>query len=196
MKKTALITALSLSAAIVILPRAGAAATASSDVKVTLVRGTGGTRVLHGEFRVDAPIEIVWDTLTDYDGFPSFVSSVIESHLRPGPVVVQRMSGAVGPFRKEILLDLALDESPKNRIDFQDFGHRSFSRYVGSWQIRRDGGHLTVLYNLEATPKFFAPGLLTRSAFRGNVVALLTQVKREVIRRSRKSAAPVATAVR
>ena len=177
------------------LPPVTAAASAPSNVRVSIRHGEDGARILHGEFTVDAPASVVWQTLTDYDHLPSFVSSVTESHLRPGPIVVQRMSGAIGPFRKEIFLDLALDESPKSRIDFQDFGHRSFSRYVGSWKIYHDTDHVRVVYDLEATPKFFSPSFLTRGAFRGSVLSLLSQVRQEVIRRTRESPAPIESVV-
>lgn len=170
-------------------------AAAGNDMDVTVTRGAHGSHVLHGEFSVDAPVDVVWETLTDYDGMGRFVSSVVESHLRPGPVVEQRMAGALGPFRREIVLTLAIDESPKTRINFEDVSRHSFSHYRGSWQIHGSEGRVTVLYDLEATPTFFAPAILVNSAFRRSVATLLEEVRRETIRRTAERLAATRTSL-
>ncbi len=159
---------------------------AGNDVSVAIRRGDGGAYIVLGEFRVEATQDEVWATLTDYDAMRNYVSSIDESHLKPGPIVEQTMSGTIGPFRRQIHLVLALDESPNSELDFEDVSRRSFKRYRGSWKIIPENGSMRVIYELEAVPGFYSPSVLINSAFKKGVGTLLSEVKLEIMRRASK----------
>ncbi|MBV9080031.1 MAG: hypothetical protein JO102_02810, partial [Elusimicrobia bacterium] len=94
-------------------------------------------------------------------------------------------TGRIGSFAKRIYVALAIDESPKRSIAFQDFSRRSFDRYAGSWTIEPGKDGLTVVYELEAEPRFFVPSFIAGPAFRDSVQVLLAQVREEILRRAR-----------
>src|SRR5690348_2744328 len=90
-------------------------ASPDNSIDVSISNGPNGSHFIDGHFMVQAPINIAWDTLTDYDGLSSFVSTIQVSQRlseKDGNAMVKQvMTGKVGFFRKKISLLLDINEA-------------------------------------------------------------------------------------
>jgi len=152
-------------------------------VSVTLTESGGGTRFLEGRFRVNASLDRARDVLSDYENLPKFVSSMRSSRVlrREGrmTLVEQIMTGRAGPFRKKIIVNLEIYESPTS-ISFRDVLGHSFRYYEGSWGLLDYGDEVEVIYELRVQPAFSAPRFMADGAFRRSVADLLSQVRDQI----------------
>ena len=176
-------------------PRASAAAAgahvapalAAPSVQVS-ARAEGG-HVLTASFTVAATPEVAWQVLTDYEGLPRFVRSLSQSIVvgrdQDTVHVAQEGTGRFGFVSRRVHVVLAIQQPSPDRLEFRDTCTRSFHAYRGSWSVQPSGSGAVVTYRLEARPRFFAPGLVAGRAARGNVAALLEDVRSEMERRAR-----------
>jgi hypothetical protein len=157
-------------------------------IEVTLADGPNGLHFLQGSFMVDTSTRVAWQTLTDYEGLPAFVSSMRSSRRMvertDGLFVEQVMAGRVGFFRKKISTVLKIEQEEPVLIKFTDVLNHSFRVYTGSWEIAQWDNGLAVTYKLQVRPAFFAPDFIANNPFRRTVQALLEEVREEMIRRA------------
>lgn len=167
---------------------------AGSDAKVSLdVRGASGAYHVEGAFSVEAPAEVAWGVVTDYDGISRFVSSVVHSRVlsrRPGVTVLEQVGNGRFLFvSRKVALKLAVTETPRTRVEFREI-EGSFAQYEGSWQILPSQDGCLVGYELTARPgPGLAPRFVARAALRRGAEELLDQVRREILRRATGGAA-------
>jgi carbon monoxide dehydrogenase subunit G len=161
------------------------AALATPSVSVT---SASGTYRIEGSFEVESPATIVWAVLTDYDGVPSFVSSMRSSTAQRESsgrlLVTQEAVGRAGPFSRTMHVVLDVVEQAPERIAFRDVCGGSFHSYAGSWTIAPEGAGVRVRYTLEARPRS-SPPLFAKSIMSANARGLLEQVRLEILRRGR-----------
>lgn len=149
-----------------------------------------GGHMLTASFTVAASPEVAWQVLTDYAGLPRFVESLSRSVVvgRDNGIVQveQEGTGRFGFLTRRVHVLLTIQEkTSSDRLDFHDTSGTSFHLYRGAWTVEpREGGAL-VTYQLEAHPRFFAPGPLARRASKSNVRSLLDGVRAEMERRAR-----------
>lgn len=133
---------------------------------------------------IKASTNAVWETLTDYNGIGSFVSSIKSSRTvksEPGKALIEQvMSGKFGFFHKKISVLLEISEVEPFEIQFNDISHKNFRSYYGSWKIIAWDNGMAVIYKLYATPDFFAPDFIANNVFKKNVRGLLEEVRKEI----------------
>lgn len=156
---------------------------------VQVSRGPEGGHVLNASFAVAASPEVAWQVLTDYAGLPRFVESlkrsIVVSDANGLLQVEQEGAGRFGFVSQRFHVLLTIQENAtKNRLDFHDTCGQSFHRYRGAWTVEPRDGFTLVTYQLEARPRFFAPGPLASRASKSNVRSLLNGVRSEMARRA------------
>lgn len=163
----------------------------SKDVTLTLETPEDGIYSLEGRFSVRAPRQVVWNTLTDYDGVDDFVSSIVSSRFidKAGDhvLVEQYAKARILFFSREIHVLLRIHEQPFRAIRFQDISGKDFKFYSGSWELEESRGVVSVAYKLKAKRRFHAPDFLAQSAFKKNARAMLEEVCDEILRRTETS---------
>jgi ribosome-associated toxin RatA of RatAB toxin-antitoxin module len=162
----------------------------SGGAVVTLTKRTAELYELEGSFAVDSSPEAAWAVLTDYEHIQEFVPSVqssrVLSRYENGAFLEQCFAGSVLFFSHKVTLALQVREDPLKKIAFEDTAHRDFILYAGEWRISASPGGCVVQYSLKAEPSFSVPPFLARRAFKRNVLSLLQNIRREIMRRAEK----------
>lgn len=166
----------------------GGATTADADTVRVGVEHADKTYVVDAAFDVDAPVETVWQVLTDYEGIGTFVSSIRQSTVKqrePGRVVLEQHGvGKAWVISLPMHVVLEIQEHELRRLEFRDICGRSFTAYEGAWELMPVAGGTRVTYRLKADPNGRQPAMLARAAIRGSVKKLLDEVREEILARS------------
>ena len=162
-------------------------------------RDASGFQV-EGRRVVRAPLPIVWEVLTDYEGIPGFVSSMRESRITGRGerhlVVEQAAVGRLFMFSRRMHVTLFVEEIPPTTIRFEDVVGNDFEDYRGEWRIEPRGDAVEIVYRLAARPSFSVPDFIARRLFRRMARDLLDQVKTEIERRAARAPAAARAAFR
>lgn len=166
----------------------GSAGAAWAQTEVRLKRLPRAAYEVAGGFTVDASSTAVWSVLTDYEGIPSFVSSIRTSRIREtredGSLLVeQKAVGGMFFLSRTAAILLEVRREPGS-LRFEDIGRESFWRYEGGWDAEEAPDGVRVSYHLIAQPDFVAPSLLMSRAMKRGARELLEQVRAEIVRRS------------
>ena len=168
----------------------GGAGAATVTVSVQEFRGTYSVRAV---LQTEAPPEVAWSVLSDYDHIDTFVGSMraSTSERRPDGRLFVRQVAAVGafPLHKTVRVNLEVLEEQGRSIAFHDVLGQDFRTYAGAWEIGADSTGTIVQYWLEAAPKTFVP-FVGRSMMARGVRDLLAQVGTEIQRRAALEPAP------
>jgi uncharacterized protein YndB with AHSA1/START domain len=167
---------------------AGAAPADDEDgVRVQVNRGPSGLEV-EARCLVEAPVAVVWEVLTDYDGIDRFVSSMRESRVSgrgENHVLVEQVAlGRLLFFRRKLHATLFVEETPRTSIRFEDVLGKDFESYRGEWRIEEESGRVAIVYRVGARPSFSIPDFVARGLFRRTARDLLSQVRDEIERRA------------
>lgn len=164
-----------------------AAGAAPEEVSVSFQDAGDGSYRVEGRFTTEAPPELVWEVLTDYEGIERFVSSMRSSRVRQyeggRAIVEQEASAQVLLFSRSIRVILAVTERPNEAILFEDLSGKDFEFYRGTWRIEPAQGRVVVRYELHAKRRFKAPDFLAKGAARRMSGSLLEEVLLEINRR-------------
>ncbi len=164
-----------------------------TPTSVSVSERDGAWRV-EGSFVVDAPREIAWQVLTDYDHLPAFISSMQESRVtarHESEVIVEQIAtGKVFFFSQNLRVTLRIHEHGKIALSFEDFLHGDFDRYEGTWTIQPDAAGCRIDYRLSATPHFSLPKFMLAPALQADAQSLLGEVRSEIQRRTNPSRMP------
>lgn len=175
-----------------LLALAWAAPAARADaVDVRLRRNPDKTYEVRGQFGVRASTGAVWGVLADYEGIPSFVSSmrssrVLEARADGKVLVAQEAVGGFIFVSKTLRVLLEVRRGP-DTMDFVDVGREDFRSYSGNWETQATPDGTLVSYRLLADPRFPAPGFVMKGVMRRGALNLLEQVRGEIIRRESKA---------
>ncbi len=163
----------------------------SDGVTVRVTHGASGLEV-EGRCVVHAPVAVVWEVLTDYDGIDGFVSSMRESRVSgrgDHHVLVEQVAvGRLFLFSRRFRVTLFVEETPQTRIRFEDVLRRDFESYRGEWRIEEQADRVEIMYQVGARPSFSAPDFVARGLFKRTAHELLSQVKAEMERRAEHGA--------
>lgn len=161
---------------------------ATGAVVVDVERATDKTYVVDAAFDVDAPVEIVWAVLTDYEGIGAFVSSIRQSTIKkrePGRLILEQHGvGKAWVISLPMHVVLEVREHDRRLLAFRDLCGKSFSTYEGKWELIDNAGRTRVTYALRADPSGRQPAMLARSAIKGSVKKLLDEVREEILARA------------
>jgi hypothetical protein len=148
---------------------------------------------VRGQFDVAAARTIAWATLTDYEHIASFVNSLRTSAVewRDTDRLLVRQEGVMGifPFRSVARVLLDVREQPPARIEFRDVLGRDFRTYSGEWALDGDSTRVHVTYTLHARPFAATPHALGRGVSSRTVKDMLSQLRKEMVRRAAEGAA-------
>jgi ribosome-associated toxin RatA of RatAB toxin-antitoxin module len=158
------------------------AAAAVEPVKVTVEARPDASYSVEGAFEVEASSQAAWSVISDYEALPKLVpylkASEIVEREPDGVVVEQLASGRVLFLRRTSQIRLRIHETPFSEITFADVSDRDFKSFAGTWSLRPLEKGVRVEYILEALPKFSAPTLIVKWAFRNFAFGLLKGVRR------------------
>ena len=160
----------------------------AADTEIRLERLPSAAYEVWGGFTVDAATSTVWSVLTDYEGIPSFVSSMRQSHVRETredgtAVVEQKATGGMFFLSRTVTILLEVRRE-SGSLRFEDIGRENFWRYEGGWTVQETPEGARVGYHLIAQPDFIAPSMIMSRVMRRGARELLDQVRVEILRRS------------
>ena len=148
---------------------------------------SGGVTI-HATAIVEADVQTLWATLTDYNALPKFVPGMTLSRVVSAPgaqpklVEQKRDSGMLSLVLPDHVV-LAMDEQPYGRIGF-----RSVSGWVaqmsGEWQLSGEGP-VRLTYRNRIVPVLPPPPLVTERYVEDEVRLRMDALVREAERRMR-----------
>lgn len=151
-----------------------------------------GTRRLAVRLRMDLAPEWLWAVLTDYANLSRFIPNLESSRLlwRRANVVGLEQEGAqsfIGlRFKAKVVLELT-EDLEQRRLSFV-MVKGDFRRFEGAWQIGRDAGGSTLLYELTVQGCVGMPIALIEQRLRDDLAANLRAVQQEALKRSKAAA--------
>jgi uncharacterized protein YndB with AHSA1/START domain len=134
---------------------------------------------------VDAPIEVVFDVLTDHAGYAKIVpplrSSTLEHEGRPAPngVGAIRVLQVAGPPIREQVTEY---DRP-TRFSYKALSGVPAREHAGTVELTARGHQTEVAYRVTSTPKLRLPDKLWTAVVRPVIGQLLSGVVREAERR-------------
>lgn len=160
----------------------------ASSAEVTITRPTSNTYHIEGSAVIQAPIQIVWNVLTDFEGMPLFVPSVKSSRIvsREGDCLIVEQIILIKKmmFHKQLHLMLRVRSHFLKLLHFQDLAHKDFRQYQGSWTMQSQGNHTKITYTLDLEPKFSVPDFFLRASLERGTNKLVRQIQGEIERRT------------
>jgi len=176
-------------AATLLLAGAAHAQSDRPDISFTVTREGG---FLQTDAHVDLPVApaVAWAVLTDYEGYPHFISSMRESkivaHRPDGPVVVQRGSFSFLFFVQEIDVRLQVSEFPPNVIESRAIDG-DFRVMNGRYELLQRGNAIRLSYTGRLQPNFTLPPIIGTSIVRYILLRNLREMVDEILRRDAAS---------
>lgn len=155
--------------------------------------------VLDVEASVQAPVEVVWSVLTDYDHMSQFLSAVKSSAVtrREGDhlEVAQALETSVAFMKFGAKSVRAIDLKPMREIHSTHLGG-DFEAFEGSTRLQERAGAVVIVNHSEYTPKAWLPPLIGPSVIESETRKQYTQLIAEITRRAaaRPAAAPASAA--
>jgi ribosome-associated toxin RatA of RatAB toxin-antitoxin module len=164
---------------------AGCNAHAAEDISVESIRRDDALEVLC-RATIDAPFEIVWQTLTDYDRLPEFIPGMRSSRVierRGSTVVVEQLGEARFLFiTYPIEVTIASTERPPHALEVSVL-KGNLKRLDGAYRIEPQGaGRILLTWNgiVEA---LLMPPLIGEMLMRSNIEDQFRGMVREIDRR-------------
>ncbi len=168
--------------AVSILTAAGIASVCSAgSVTVGL---SNSAYAVKAEFEVNAPVEVVWSVLTDYDGIDGFVSNIAASRIVEGEngIIVEQRGryNLLIFFPVHADVTLRVKETPFGEIRFTDISGKDFELYEGRWRVEPAEEAVLITYELKADPKFINIGAVNRRIFHSLAGNMMDDIKKEI----------------
>ena len=143
---------------------------------------------MEGRFFVTAPLEVIWEVLTDYDAIHGFVASLEHSRVKEQHdgflLIEQEANGRFFIFTRKIYILLEVIEEPPLKIWMKEVSKKDFDLYEASWEIEQADSGLNVIYSLNSKPSFWVPSFIVKSRMRKNISASLKEIRSEIIKRN------------
>lgn len=160
-------------------------ARAAEDVSVEATRRDDALELVCRAL-LDAPLELVWQTLTDYDRLADFIPGMRRSRLveRQGAVAVIEQSGDAGFLFFSFPLDvtLASTERPPYALEVKLL-KGDLKRLDGAYRIEPQAGGRILLTWAGVVEALSMPPLLGELVMRANITDQFRGMVREIERR-------------
>ena len=160
-------------------------ARSAEDVSVEATRRDEALEVVCRAI-LDAPLEVVWQTLTDYGRLAEFIPGMRRSRLieRRGAVAVVEQTGEAGFLflRFPIEVTLASTERPPYELDVSML-KGNLKRLDGAYRITPQGGGKLLLTWTGTVEALSMPPLLGELVMRSNIADQFRGMVREIDRR-------------
>ena len=147
-----------------------------------------------GEFiqtdaRVDLPVarDVAWAVLTDYERYPSFISSMNESKVvsrgPDGLVVEQKGRFSILFFSQKVEAMMLVSEHPPNVIESRSIGG-DFRAITGRYELLQVGDRVRLSYLGRLAPNFSLPPVFGTSFVRYVLQRNFREMVDEILRRN------------
>ncbi|MBM3269254.1 MAG: SRPBCC family protein [Candidatus Sericytochromatia bacterium] len=156
---------------------AGALPAAAMEVREFRRDGWGGT--LTAGFRVAAPPDQVFETLTDDTRFAEFMPFVTECRALerfPGGAKILMRARQFGMFDFSVVY-IRRYRADRRQVTWQEVGG-FFKRDDGAWTLAPDGAGTRVTYEIILDPGFYVPGFLLEFGLRQGLPEIGESVRR------------------
>lgn len=157
-------------------------ARAAEDISVESIRRDDALEVVC-RATIDAPLDIVWQTLTDYDRLPEFIPGMRSSRVveRRGPVVVVEQSGEARFlfFSHPIEVTVASTERPPHALEVSLL-KGNLKQLEGAYRIEPQGAARVLLTWAGTVEALSMPPLIGEMLMRSNVEDQFRGMVREI----------------
>ena len=172
------------------------AARAADDVSVEATRRDGALEVACRAI-LDAPYDLVWETLTDYDRLAEFIPGMRRSRVveRRGPLVIVEQSGEAGFLFLSFPIDatLASTERPPHALEVRLL-KGTLKRLEGAYRIEPQiGGRLLLTWSGTVEALSMPPllgELVMRSVIEDQFRGMVREIERRDALRRGKNGVP------
>jgi ribosome-associated toxin RatA of RatAB toxin-antitoxin module len=173
--------------AVLLLAAAPRIVVAAESVRVEAQRADGGLQV-RAEARLDAPIAVVWQVLTDYERLPAFIPGIAKSVVRErrGNQLILEQSGEarflIFSFPVEVTYEVT--ETPESSVSCRALAG-NLKRMTGRYDIEAAGAKaVRLLYAGFVDPDFNVPDILEAAVLRSMVEEQFSALVAEIERRA------------
>ncbi len=116
-----------------------------------LLLDEAGRKIVRGALVIDAPIDAVWDTITDYDHFADFMPNIATLHSSVEADGRIKLSGIVTTFAADFPVELHVKHDRARWTTSWDEASGKFKVNKGHWTLEKHGAgdHTLVVYELD-----------------------------------------------
>jgi ribosome-associated toxin RatA of RatAB toxin-antitoxin module len=167
------------------LQSAGAAESLVVDVE-----REGALLRVHATLGADAPAQLCYEVLADFDHIEQFIPGMRTSDVISAagePIRLHQVGEAsAGPFSFDIDVTLAVTERPPTRIEFHRIAG-NLERMTGGWDVAGDASHCSIVYQADIDPAFWVPPLIGPRLMRNQVETQMRGLLAEIARRAART---------
>jgi ribosome-associated toxin RatA of RatAB toxin-antitoxin module len=141
--------------------------------------------MVQAEAVLDAPLQIAWRVLTDYEAYAKFIPDLKSSRVlaRSGNTAIVEQKGEAGFFLYHFPLEVtfSVTEVPDTSVRSHALSG-TFKEMTGNYVLSEQGKAVRLVYNGRLVPAFRLPPLIGVAALRAAVerqfVALVREIRR------------------
>lgn len=164
----------------------------AADSLAVSVDREGGLLRVHATLGADAPSQLCYEVLADFDHIEQFIPGMRTSDVISAagePIRLHQVGEAsAGPFRFDIDVTLAVTERPPTRIEFHRIAG-NLERMTGGWDVTGDASHCSIVYRADIDPAFWVPPLIGPRLMRNQVETQMRGLLDEIARRAGRAPA-------
>ena len=164
----------------------GVAIARDRDIVVKAVK-TGPVLTVDAEWTVRAPVGVVWDVMTDWDGMENFVPSLQSSEIvsRSGNRCRVKQKGRIqlGPFPLSFEAVRDIELFPQDSMRFKGVSG-NFERLDGEVKFAQVEGGVRVNYRAESVPTVWVPPFVGTSMLEASTRTQFGELRMEMLRRA------------
>jgi ribosome-associated toxin RatA of RatAB toxin-antitoxin module len=168
----------------------GACTAAGAD---TDVGRQGSIFQVRATIEANAPIDLCYAVLTDFDRLADFVPGMVSSRVvsPPGEPLRLRQVGRTQLAFSEYTFDvtLAVELDAPHEITFRSVAG-NLKKMQGRWLVVGDAVHCTIDYQADIEPGLWVPPLIGPLLMRSQVARQIEGLESEIARRAQSSAGP------
>jgi coenzyme Q-binding protein COQ10 len=144
-----------------------------------------GRKIVRGALVIDAPIEKVWDVITDYDHFADFMPNIASLHSSVEADGRIKLSGVVTTFAADFPIELHVRHDRASWTTSWDEATGEFAVNKGHWTLEKHGSqgdardHTLVVYELDIEVKGY-PSPVVRALVLHRLKKTLRAVEKRV----------------
>jgi carbon monoxide dehydrogenase subunit G len=163
------------------------ASPADAQPQVTVTQAEDGLISVVADDQVAAPMDVVWQTLTDYEHLASFIPDMQTSRVisAPGEPLHVRQEGAtrfIG-YNFPINVTFEIDTDPPNKVQFHSIVG-NVRDMEGSYRLDMSDGVTHLHYEARFRPDFWVPALIGPSIMHGEINRQFEGLAAEILRRN------------
>lgn len=139
-----------------------------------------------GSVSIEAPIELVWDLVTDYERHPEFIPNIVASKLeREGDQLVLNQRGLLSnKLRLQVDMRLAVTERRHAELKLRRLSGHGFMSFEACYTFAAlPGGNCRLGYEVQAVPCPIFPMPIVENKVRKEVPRMLSALRARAIER-------------